>query len=189
MPVIVDDRTGDGLVLTLPPLSVNIEQVQATSITLSWVPQGLPEEYRIVYGGTTLSGITSTTYTVENLLPNTSYTFSVYSFTSEGDWSVNSVSVGATTLIGEVDPVDIPDGGSGDVGTDKLGSFIFMTEYTIPEGSTGTCTLKYRIGNMTSGLYPEVITKTVTKESLISNFGLDPDLSGTKTYNPKEYGL
>lgn len=170
-----------------PPENLRATNIQPTQVTLSWDEAQDAVEYRINYGLTVISNISGTTYTVIGLVTDTNYTFTVQAKVN-GEWTFPSTPLRITTRTSSSD-VEIPDSGSGDSGVDVLGSFIFMTEYDIPSGSTGTVTLKYRIGSMAGGLFPEVITKTTTKESLINNFGLNPSLEGTKVYNPKEYGL
>jgi hypothetical protein len=169
------------------PTNVRATNIQSNQVTIAWDAVTSSQEFRINYGVTVISNISGLNYTVTGLTDSTSYTFTVQ-VKVDDEWSRYSSPINITTGTGS-GSVDIPDAGSGDSGVDALGSFIFMTGYDIPSGATGTVTLTYRIGSMLGGLLEPVITKTVTKESLISNFGLNPSLEGIKIYNPKEYGL
>lgn len=185
MPIIIDtDPT-----FVPVPTNLTVSSLQSNSLTLSWDEDLSIQEYRILQDLNVISGITSNSYTLTGLTPSTNYTFTV-SAKLGGEWSSPSSPVNITTPAsgtpssgdtGPEDPINDP--------VDKLGSFIFMTEYTVPSGNSGEVVLKYRIGKMSTGLMPEVYTKTVDKNELISSFGLPEDFSGTKTYNPKEYGL
>lgn len=97
----------DSLVITrlsvcLPIADLQVDSVSETTVTLSWEDQGnFDATYSVVYstGEETIvdtMGLTGTTYTVQDLMPNTTYSFVIR--TDCGDTVVNSESVTATTL-------------------------------------------------------------------------------------------
>lgn len=76
------------------------------------------------------------------------------------------------------------------VATDPPGEFIFIKSIDIPQaGNTGTVTITYKSGFMSTGLNPTSTTKQVSKSILIDDYGLNPDLQGTFIFDPTEYGL
>ena len=84
--------------LPAAPQNLRVDNVTATSVTLSWDAVAEAQSYN-VYEGTKLvaDNITATTYTVENLEAFTEYTFSVRSFDGEYT-SFSSAEVHATTI-------------------------------------------------------------------------------------------
>jgi len=186
IPIIVIE---DGSGFIAAPTGLSAVEVFSDRITLVWdeVVGGI--EYRIMYGLTTVSRINGTLFSIPGLSPNTPYTFTIAVKNSSNVWSnpSNPITI-FTASLPIVDPDNPPDI-SGFDGEDHLGSFIFMTEYTVPSGNSGECTVKYRIGNFSNGLNSSVITRTVDKSVLITSFNLDPSFSGTRVFNPRSYGL
>ncbi len=84
--------------LPAAPQNLRVDNVTATSVTLSWDAVAEAQSYS-VYQGTQLvaDNITATTYTVENLEAFTEYTFSVRSFDGEYT-SFSSAEVNTTTI-------------------------------------------------------------------------------------------
>ncbi|XP_059165297.1 receptor-type tyrosine-protein phosphatase F-like [Physella acuta] len=90
-----------------PPSNLRVVETSATSVTLSWEPQTANCSYMIVYktwrkGRNPLhfdsfkSGIESTSFTITNLKPNTTYEFEVMASSHNG-LSLSSKSVKVTT--------------------------------------------------------------------------------------------
>lgn len=190
----IDDDTeggggGGGWGFLPAPTGLSSIATFSDRVTLLWDEIDGGIEYRITYGLNTISRIYGTSFTIVGLSPNTPYTFTVAVKHSSNIWSnpSNPITI-YTTALTPPDPDNPPDT-SGNEGEDPIGSFIFMTEYTVPSGNTGECIVKYRVGNFSSGLTSPVITKTVDKSVLITGFNLDPSFSGTRVFNPLSYGL
>lgn len=169
--------------LTPTPTDVFVVSVTPTSVTLGWIGDALDEEYSINYDVIAINGITLLTHEVTGLTPGTTYTFTIKAL-QDGVWSFPSNPISGT-------PSEAAAAGSGGVttGTDELGSFLFITRYDVPAGTSGDVTVTYRRGKMATGLYGVDIIKVVDKQTLIDNFGLDPTFEGIRDFIPQEYGL
>lgn len=94
--------TGPAQISTLPyclsPIGLSYSEVSASSVDFSWNESGTANEWDIVYGqagfdpftgGTLISGLASTDFTIEGLLPSTEYNIYVRSDCGEhkSNWS------------------------------------------------------------------------------------------------------
>lgn len=76
---------------------VTVSDVAAESVTLTWTDAvNTAATYTVTYGETSIS-VQSTTAVIDNLTPETNYTFTVTANCSADD-AANGVSVAATTL-------------------------------------------------------------------------------------------
>ena len=95
------------------PTQFQANQIQPTSVTLSWQPGGQENSWNIEYGitgflpgtGTLITNITNTTYTITNLTPTLTYDFYVYAKCTDQD---SSIYVGPITIKLPQQPATLP---------------------------------------------------------------------------------
>lgn len=93
-------------VLTVPSVPTGLASGSTTSTvsTLNWSAVTGASSYNVYKSGTqTATGVTGTSYTVTNLMPGTSYTFTVSAVNASGESSQSSAGTVSTAAIGTVD--------------------------------------------------------------------------------------
>jgi hypothetical protein len=135
-------------------------------------------------------------WTITGLAPDSTYGFEltyVSDDTFPGELGEANPAIGSTTsgrpIDDPIDPIDDPIDPLDPTLIDALGSFIFMTKYIVPVDPAESVTVEYQRGKMSTGLIDGIITRSIPKQTLIDNFGLDPDFSGTREFNKTEYNL
>jgi len=101
--IFIDDITLDVIPNCLDIDTLTVIGTTSSSITLSWQPNALNDSatYTVFNGADTLAtGVTGTTYTVNNLQPVTTYTLGVQANCADGD--ATTVTISATTACGIV---------------------------------------------------------------------------------------